>query len=42
MKEIRKVLNLVLKIDLQDNPNGGTYSLVQAAYLRLILIKRWR
>jgi hypothetical protein len=31
--EICKVLNFVLKFDLRDNINGGTYSLVQAAYL---------
>jgi len=36
MKEIYKVINLVLKFDLRDNPNGGTYSLIQAAYLKTI------
>ena len=36
MKEIFKILNLVLKFDLRDNPNGDgeTYSLIQAAYLK--------
>ena len=31
-----KILNLVFKFDLRDNPNGGTYSLLEAAYLKLI------
>ena len=34
MEEIFKILNLVLKFDLRDNPNGGTYGLVQATYLK--------
>ena len=33
MEEIFKILNLVLKFDLRDN-NGGTYSLIQDAYLK--------
>jgi hypothetical protein len=35
MGEIFKVLNLVLKFDLRNNINGGTYSLIQATYLKL-------
>tara|TARA_B100000795_G_scaffold207539_1_gene161022 strand:+ start:2617 stop:3183 length:567 start_codon:yes stop_codon:yes gene_type:complete len=31
-----KILDLVFKFDLRDNPNGGTYSLLEAAYLKLI------
>ena len=31
-----KILNLVFKFDLRDNPNSGTYSLLEAAYLKLI------
>ena len=31
MQEIFKILNLALKFDLRDNPNGGTYSLIYAA-----------
>ena len=34
MQEIFKILNLVLKFDLRDNPNGDTYSLIYAAYLK--------
>ena len=34
MGEIFEIINLVLNFDLRDNPNGGTYSLVQAAYLK--------
>ena len=34
MQEIFKILNLVLKFDLRDDPNGGTYSLIYAAYLK--------
>ena len=34
MEEIFKIINLVLKFDLRDNPNGGTYSLIYAAYLK--------
>jgi hypothetical protein len=30
------ILDLVLKFDLRDNPNGGTYSLLEACYLKLI------
>jgi len=33
-QEIFKILNLVLKFDLRDDPNGGTYSLIYAAYLK--------
>ena len=35
MRQLYKILNLVLKFDLQDNPNDGTYSLLQASYLKL-------
>jgi len=35
MRQLYKILNLVLKFDLRDNPNGGTYSLLEAAYLKL-------
>ena len=35
MEEIFKIVNLVLKFDLRDDPNGGTYSLLKAAYLKL-------
>tara|TARA_B110001452_G_scaffold263899_1_gene266045 strand:+ start:719 stop:988 length:270 start_codon:yes stop_codon:yes gene_type:complete len=34
MEKIFKIINPVLKFDLRDNLNGGTYSLVQAAYLK--------
>ena len=34
MQEIFEILNLALKFDIRDNPNGGTYSLVYAAYLK--------
>ena len=33
MGQLYKILNLVLKFDLRDNPNGGTYSLLEVAYL---------
>ena len=33
-QEIFKILNLVLRFDLRDDPNGGTYSLIYAAYLK--------
>ena len=36
MGNFYKILNLVFKFDLRDNPNGGTYSLLEAAYLKLI------
>jgi len=35
MEPFYKVLDLVFKFDLRDNPNGGTYSLLEAAYLKL-------
>ena len=35
MGQVYKILNLVLKFDLRDNPNGGTYSLLEVAYLKL-------
>ena len=36
MEEIFKILNLVLKFDLRDgDPSGGTYSLLEASYLKL-------
>ena len=31
MQEIFEILNLALKFDIRDNPNGGTYSLIYAA-----------
>ena len=35
MEEMFKIINLVLKFDLRDNPNDGTYySLIQATYLK--------
>jgi hypothetical protein len=36
MEQFYKILNLVFKFDLRDNPNGGTYSLLEVAYLKLI------
>ena len=33
-QEIFKILNLVLKFDLRDDPNGGTYILIYASYLK--------
>jgi hypothetical protein len=36
MEQIWKILDLTLKFDLRDNPNGGTYSLIYAAYLKRI------
>ena len=35
MGQVYKILNLVLKFDFRDNPNGGTYSLLEVAYLKL-------
>ena len=35
MRQLYKILNLVLRFGLRDNPNGGTYSLLEAAYLKL-------
>ena len=35
MEEIFKILNLVLKFDLRDDPSGGTYSWLETAYLKL-------
>ena len=35
IEQLYKIINLVLKFDLPDNPNGGTYSLLEAAYLKL-------
>ena len=35
MEQFYKILNLVFKFDLWDNPNGGTYSLLEVAYLKL-------
>jgi hypothetical protein len=35
MGQLYKILNLVLKFDLRDNPNGRTYSLLEVAYLKL-------
>ena len=35
MGQLYKMLDLVLKFDLRDNPNGGTYSLLEVAYLKL-------
>jgi len=34
MQEIFEIINLALKFDIPDNPNGGSYSLVYAAYLK--------
>ena len=36
MEPFYKILDLVFKFDLRDNPNGGTYSLLEAGYLKLI------
>ena len=36
MEPFYKILNLVFKFDLRDNPNGGTYSLLAASYLKLV------
>lgn len=36
MRQLYKILNLVFKFDLRDNPNGGIYSLLEVAYLKLI------
>ena len=36
MEPFYKILDLVFKFDLQDNLNGGTYSLLEAAYLKLV------
>ena len=36
MEPFYKILDLVFKFDLRDNPNGGTYSLLEAAYLKII------
>ena len=33
MGQLYKIINFVLKFDLRDDPNGGTYSLLEAAYL---------
>ena len=35
MDQLYKIINLVLKFDLRDDPSGGTYSLLRAAYLKL-------
>ena len=36
MDTFYKILKHVFKFDLRDNPNGGTYSLLEAAYLKII------
>jgi|TARA_B110000483_G_scaffold154325_1_gene183376 hypothetical protein len=36
MEEVFKIVNLFLNFDLRDSPNGETYSLIQAAYLKQI------
>ena len=36
METFYEILKLVFKFDLRDNPNGGTYSLLYAAYLKII------
>jgi len=36
MEQFYKILDLVFKFDLRDNPNGGTYSLLEAYYLKII------
>lgn len=36
MESFYKILDLVFKFDLWDNPSGGTYSLLEVAYLKLI------
>ena len=36
VEQFYKILNLVFKFDLRDNPNGGTYSLLEAGYLKII------
>ena len=36
MEQFYKILNLVFKFDLRDNPNGGTYRLLVVGYLKLI------
>ncbi len=36
MEPFYKILDPVFKFDLRDNPNGGTYSLLEASYLKLI------
>jgi hypothetical protein len=36
MENFYKIINIVFKFDLRDNPNGGTYSLLEVAYLKLI------
>ena len=36
MEPFYKILDLVFKFDLRDNLNGGTYSLLEAGYLKLI------
>lgn len=35
MEQLYKIINLVLKFDLRDDPSGGTYSLLGATYLKL-------
>ena len=35
MEQLYKILNFVLKFDLRDDSSGGTYSLLEAAYLKL-------
>ena len=32
MEQFYKILNLVFKFDLRDNPNSGTYSLLEVGY----------
>ena len=35
MGQLFKIINLVLKFDLRDDPSGGTYSLLGATYLKV-------
>ena len=36
MDPFYEILDLVFKFDVRDNPNGGTYSLLEASHLKLI------
>ena len=36
MGQFYKILSVVFRFDLRDNPNGGAYSLLEVTYLTLI------